>query len=120
MPDDLESTFVLNGALGPDLAALMRQVMATAGGLLQLTLQEKSPDDKLSAGEWAMLVEPGTNTPTGRIKIQLPSTSLARQFEDTLHGMPFQVGGKTTTVDVHNAALHTLPTGNVQGPGQSS
>ena len=89
--------------------------MKTAADNLQVPLLEMSEEQVLVAGAWCMLSQPGTDQPTGRIKVRLASLVQARQLEDCLQSSPVMLGGKILTVDVQNPVLHRIGQGNGRG-----
>ena len=105
---DLEYIVSLDGLIGPNPKDLLRTVMKTASDNLQVPLMEMSEEQVLMSAGWCMLSEPGTDQPTGRIKIRLSSIGQARQLQDCLQSSRVMLGGKILTVDEENSVLHRI------------
>ena len=63
-----------------------------------------------SVGEWVILYQPGTDDPTGTIKIRLGSIEDARHLEQNIQGSIVVIGGRRVGIQVSNPVL-------LHGPG---
>ena len=98
----------IRGSLGPDPSLVVREIMKATGSTLSIQLKETKdePEVELGVNEWKMVLKPGTQEPSGRIRIRMGSTGAARELEEVIHGCPIKIGGCTATIEVSNPVLH--------------
>ena len=93
-PEDMESIISMKGTLGPNPAELLKAVMSSVADNLQTQMVEKVCREGhaiLEPGEWCMVLEPGSDRITGRIRLRVASTGQARQLEDSVQGTPVMI-----------------------------
>ena len=116
---DLESWNFLPGGLGPDPNALINSTMQAVSEKLGVALVQRREGVTLEVRQWCSVLHPGTDEPTGRIRIRLESSADAKVLENAVHAQPVSVGGQIMAVQVSNPSLLKLPTcssGNAEGP----
>ena len=72
-------------------------------------LNQKQEDATLEPGDWCMLKHPGTQDPTGRMRIRLSNSDDVKKLEDMFHAQPVEVGGEFCALQVSNSAFMKLP-----------
>ena len=87
--------------------------MTTVSEKIRTNFQELDSNRELSANTWQMLKKPGTDEVSGRIRIRIGSSELARNIQNTIHSLPISVGGELVAISVHNACLQELPKCNL-------
>ena len=106
---DLESTISIPKSLGPAPVALVEELMKNIGIEFGAVLNQKQEDATLEPGDWCMLKHPGTQDPTGRMRIRLSNSDDVKKLEDMFHAQPVEVGGEFCALQVSNSAFMKLP-----------
>ena len=109
-PSDFATNLQLQGSLGPDPHALLRSVMSSVAQHIQANLREVDTRVTMQVGDWVMLSRPGTDEPSGSIRIQLSSVEQARHLQQGIQGNVVVVGGERIAIQVSNPVLMNLPT----------
>ena len=77
-PSDMDTNIQIHGSLGPEPHKLLRDVMASIVHQLGGSIQEVREQVLDSPGDWAILIRPGTDEPSGSIRIRLGSIQDAK------------------------------------------
>ena len=111
--EDFATDIVLRGPLGPEPATVLRGVMAELGRAAAAStgaaLQEQPAGERLRVGGWSLGVIPGTDTPSGRIRVALATVADVRRLERDLDRTSITLGGEHISVEVSNPATLPLP-----------
>ena len=106
-----ESVISVGGSLGPDPSLLLKMLMASVQDRISINLQEVTGGALASAGDWVMDISPETDRPSGKIRVQLPSSGIARELERAAHNQVVAVGGDHVPIQVSNFKIMELPGG---------
>ncbi len=87
----------------------MAMVATTLGAALS-EVQDGREDQK---GNWSIVIDPSTGSPSGSIRIHLGCSEDAKRLENTLHEHPIRLGNELVAIHVTNAALTHLPQCNL-------
>ena len=63
----------------------------------------------LEVGDWVMRNRPGTDDPSGTIRIRLGSVEEARRLEQVIQGNIVVIGGERICIQVSNPVLLDMP-----------
>ena len=109
LASDLETDIRVPGPLGPDPAALLRATMSTVSSEVQALLHEVPNDVTLRVGDFTLLHKPGTDEPSGTIRIRLGNIEDAKKLERGIQGCIVVVNGRRSLVQVNNPILLNAP-----------
>ena len=108
-PADLETDIRIPGPLGPDAGMLLRATMVAVATETQATLREVTNQVTLQLGDFVLLNKPGTDEPSGTIRIRLGSIQDAKMLERSIQGCVVVINGRRAHVQVSNPMLLNAP-----------
>ena len=116
--NDLVSEIVIDKPLGPRPKEILRAMMGSVSIQLAATLEDKQDEHDLPVGGWAMLLRPGSNEPSGKIRLKLSNSEEVHTLRHKLQDCSIRVGGEHLAVQVNNFAILDHPNQRQgKGPG---
>ena len=100
---------VVAGNLGPDPGSLARHMMGVIQTKVGFTFREVAFSQRMGVGEWALYLDPVTQNPTGKIRIQVENTNAAKELQAVAHNQVVSIGGDNLAVKVNNFDIMELP-----------